>query len=440
MKAPRLLRHYLLRWTLGMLLILWLAVVAQAWTTAFREARKFSDGQMVAVARLWLVASPIGESRPLPQAGADLEHEFLQDLAVLAWEGGRLVSDTHGLADKLDLAALPAVGFFSVELNAPHLPTAWRAFSVQTGEGAEQRRVLVLIDRRQRFELGTDIAMHVAEPALLVLPVVLLLLGWGVRRGLRPLDSLSREVAALDGFAGERLSTERRFREFASTVTAINALVDSLQARAQREREFASDVAHELRTPLAALTLQARAAQHDPSPQRLEQLEQESLRAGRILQQLLDLARAQRNQGAEDGVPVALGELATRLVASHAPAALESWQEISLQQPDEPVVVTVQPMLLELALRNLIENALRHTPPGTQVLVEVWRDAASVGVSVSDDGRRPTAARVRPAESGGLGLGLRLVQRIAEQLGARLDTDGAQAPMTTRFALRWPRA
>ncbi len=56
MKAPRLLRHYLLRWTLGMLLILWLAVVAQAWTTAFREARKFSDGQMVAVARLWLVA------------------------------------------------------------------------------------------------------------------------------------------------------------------------------------------------------------------------------------------------------------------------------------------------------------------------------------------------------------------------------------------------
>ena len=60
MKAPRLLRHYLLRWTLGMLLILWLAVVAQAWTTAFREARKFSDGQMVAVARLWLLASPIG--------------------------------------------------------------------------------------------------------------------------------------------------------------------------------------------------------------------------------------------------------------------------------------------------------------------------------------------------------------------------------------------
>ncbi len=439
MSAPRLLRHYLLRWTLGVLLVIWLAVVAQAWMTAFREARKFSDGQMVAVARLWLVAAPMGESRPLPEVGAALEHEFLQDVAVLAWEGGRLVSDTHGLADQLDLGALPSAGFSSVELRAPNLPPAWRVFSVQTGAGAEQRRVLVLMDMRQRFELGADIAMHVAEPALLVLPLALLLLWWGVRRGLRPLDSLSREVAALDGFAGERLGTEHRFREFASTVTAINALVDSLQTRAQREREFASDVAHELRTPLAALALQARAAQHEASPERLAQLEQESLRAGRILQQLLDLARAQRNPGADNSAPVALGELAAQLVAAHAPAAHESGQEISLQQPDEAVVVQAQPMLLELALRNLIENALRHTPPGTQVVVDVWRDGASLGVSVSDDGRRSTVIRVRPAESGGLGLGLRLVQRIAEQLGARLDTDAGQAPMTTRFALRWPR-
>ena len=109
---------------------------------------------------------------------------------------------------------------------------------------------------RQRYELGADIATHVAEPALLVLPLMLLLLWWTVRRGLRPLDRLSQEVETLDGFAGQRLDTRHRFREFGSTVSAINGLVDTLQERAQRERAFASDVAHELRTPLAALALQ----------------------------------------------------------------------------------------------------------------------------------------------------------------------------------------
>mgnify|MGYP006170039175 CR=1 FL=1 len=113
---------------------------------------------------------------------------------------------------------------------------------------------------------------------------------------------------------------------------------------------------------------------------------------------------------------VALGELAARLIAAHAPAAYESGHELSLLQPDGPVCVQAQPMLLELALRNLIANALRHTPPGTQVAVEVWQDARACGVSVSDDGQRAGAAAVDAAATHGLGLGLRLVERMAEQI------------------------
>lgn len=444
-KAPasqRLLRHYLLRWTLGVVVVVWLAVVAQAWSTASREARKFSDGQMVAVAKLWLMAEPIPASPRALDGVTGLEHEFLQDVAVVVWDAGRVLTDTHGLSAGINPSKLPSPGFTTLELHAPQLPTQWRAFSVQSGEGEAHRRVLVLTDMRQRHELGGDIAAHVAEPALLVLPLMLLLLWWTVRRGLRPLDHLSQEVAALDGFAGQRLGNQHRFGEFTSTVTAINGLVDTLQERAQRERAFASDVAHELRTPLAALALQSRAVQHDPSPERLATLEQESLRAGRILNQLLDLARAQRQSGPMAGAPgdeVALGELAARLIAAHAQGAHDSGHELSLVQPDTAVVVRAQPLLLELALRNLIENALRHTPRGTQVVVQVWQTADADGVSVSDDGRRANAVEPLPAESGGLGLGLRLVERIAEQIGGALVIDAGEAPMTTRFTLRWSR-
>ncbi|WP_382153090.1 sensor histidine kinase [Hydrogenophaga sp. ANAO-22] len=439
------LRHYLLTWALGVLVVVWLALIAFAWSTAFREARQFSDGQMTAVAKLWLTLTPHRLERAEATEAPDLRHEYLQDVAVVAWDDGRLVADTHGMVGGLDVAALPLQGFATVRVKVPGLVPEWRAYSAQATQEGRVRRVIVLMDLKQRYELGKDIAEHVALPALLVLPLVSLLLWWAIRRGLRPLDQLSSEVAALDGFAGQRLGTQHRHREFASTVAAINALVDTLQTRAQREREFASDVAHELRTPLAALALQAGAAQHDPSPERLAQLEQEALRAGRILSQLLELARAQRNAIAGAGAgplvagQVALGELAARLIAAHAPSAYESGHELSLSQPDEPVVVQAQPMLLELALRNLIENALRHTPSGSQVAVAVWRTGADLGVSVSDDGQRADAAPLA-AERGGLGLGLRLVERIAEQMGARLERDRGEAPMTTRFTLRWPRA
>jgi two-component system sensor histidine kinase QseC len=438
-ERPALWRHLWL-WTFGAVLVVWITLVGVAVSTGFHEARKFIDGQLVATAQLWLTTAPAGQARS-PHTAVGVDNEYIPDLAVLGWTDGVLDTDTHGLAGGIELGRLSRPGLTDVVYTNGNGPRDWRAYVIEQEQGARQRRVAVLVDKRERSALGLDMAEHVALPALLLLPLVALVLWWTIRRGLRPLERLSREVDELDSAAGQRLNTDHRHREFVSTVSAINALVNTLQDRAQREREFASDVAHELRTPLAAISLQASAAQHDPSAQRLAQLEREALRAGRILTQLLDLARAQRTDGPEgagEPVEVDLTDVAVGLVAAHVPEGHASGHELSLVPPPTPVRVRASPMLLELALRNLIANALRHTPAGTQIEVAVWRRGADCGVSVSDDGQRAGAQGAAAAGADGLGLGLRLVERMAAQMGARLERSAGVPPMTTCFSLHWP--
>lgn len=437
------LRRYLLRWTLGPLAVVWVLLIAVAFFTGLHEARQFADAQLAVVGQLWLASSPaVAPRKPLPFQPS-VEREYAQDMALLAWTNGRLITDTHQMAPGLSLDQLPRQGLATVTYQSPDGVGEWRAFGIDVMDGATQRHVVVLVDMKKRYELGVDLAKHLAKPAKLIFPLVALILWWAIRRGLRPLDRLSNEVASLDTSANQRLNTPHRFQEFASTVRAINSLVDSLESQAQRERQFASDVAHELRTPLAAIALQAQAAQYDASTERLRSLERDALRAGRILSQLLDLARVQRGGHATATAPstaVPVNERLAQWVSDHAQAAHELGQDLSLVQPETPVALAVEPLLLELALRNLVDNALRHTPTGTQVCVALEPTPAGVCLSVSDDGQRIPASQppaAQPTPSDGLGLGLRLVERLAQQMGAELEQGGAQAPMTTRFGLRW---
>jgi two-component system sensor histidine kinase QseC len=440
--APRLLRRYLWTWALLTLTIVWLALAAVAYYTGLDEADEIMDGHLVSVAepllqppaRL-LKAPP--QSAPLPMR-SPYATVYAPELRLVVWEDERVVWDTHGIA-----ALLPAnlaQGHHTLVLDPSRPASTWRVFVADApADATTARRVAVLTEMGWRQHLGTDLAEDIVRPSLVLLPLVALLMAWAIRRGLLPLERLSDQIAALDLDAGQTLPEQQPFRELAYAVDAINTLVQRQQLQLQRERRFTSDVAHELRTPLTAMLLQARRAREADNPadraQALQTIEQDALRAGHILGQLLDLARAQSLEALATET-VDLCAVAQRVLADHAPLAYERHQELALDAPSRPVQVQGHATMVELILRNLVDNALRHTPPGTLVEVRVAQTPqGTCTLSVSDNGARDGA---QVSANPGMGVGLNLVQRMADAQGIALNHTAGTPVGPHRFTLSWP--
>lgn len=435
--APRKLWRHLWLWALAALGLVWASLVLVAWSTGRHEGRELTDGQLTAAARL-LIDAAVAGSPPVDRLAPTLPllrpDPDSPELRVLRWQGRDLVWDSHGMAP-LMTASLRDGHQTVLDTEGAE----WRVLQVRGGEA----RLVLMMAMDHRDHLAGDIARHIARPVLFVIPLVALLLAWAIRRGLRPLNQLSDDIAALDTAAGQTLDEHHRFTEMAATVDAINRLVRQLQGQVARERAFASDVAHEMRTPLAAIVWQARAAREAATPEEraaaLRQTEQDALRAGHILGQLIELSRAHALDRRETE-PVALPELAAGVLAPFAQQAHASGHVLALQVPDAMAgrQAPGHRLMLELALRNLVDNALRHTPRGTQVEVALGEDARGLWLAVHDDGQRGGAGA--EVAGGGLGLGLRLTERLAAWQGLVLARESAPPPYTTRFALRWPAA
>jgi len=299
----------------------------------------------------------------------------------------------------------------------------------------------VLLSQRERDDLATDIAGQVIEPGLWLLPVVALVLGLAIHRGLRPLRRLAEKVHALDTHQAQKLEDSVRFQELAATVDAVNRLVDRYHGVLTRERALANEFAHELRTPLASLALQARGAREAPpgpvQQEALGRLEQDALRAGEVLAHLLALARASRAELHETVQPFDLDAVARRVVAEFAPHAHAGGRELGLSSPG-PFPVAGHPVLLELALRNLVQNALAHTPRGTQVEVEL--DPAARALQVADDGQQhggPPGEAAAPLQPLRLGLGHRVVEKVAALHGATFEPEVALPDARRAWRIRF---
>jgi two-component system sensor histidine kinase QseC len=437
------LTRRLLLWVLAALLLVWAGFAAVGWRTGVHEAGELTDGHLASTAALMLnldLPPFVGASRETARAviPALKNHDYQPSLSVLVrGAGGQL------LARSGDAPLAPfseQAGFADLALGTP--PDLWRSFS--QWDASHARQVMVLVRADERDELASDVAGQLAEPGLWLLPAVAIALCLAIWRGLRPLQALSRDVAELEVDKAERLEARHPYREFNSVVRSINTLVGQQQASLERERQLASEVAHELRTPLSSITLQASSLRGELTSQAREQalaqIGADAMRAGHVITQLLALARASRSDLQQQMQRLDLGALAGEVVAGYAQAFWESGHQLSLQgRSDGRLEVLSHPLLMELALRNLIDNALQHTPQGTFVCVQWGHDAEDAWLQVCDDGT-DAAAGQGPAKQAteGLGLGHKIVSRVMDVHGGCFAQIPAPMPFTRCYRMVLP--
>ena len=284
---------------------------------------------------------------------------------------------------------------------------------------------------------------EVSDHALLpLIPLSLLLLAFNVivvRRMLAPLERAMRDVDALDGTnPQQRLQLTDSPIEVGTLVRAINRALDRLARVMDVLRQFTADAAHELRTPLAAMTL---TIERLPQSAERRKLAEDAASMKRLIAQLLDLARADALDNARDA-RTDLDEFASRVVAELTPLALEQGRTLRYRN-DGSVLVEGREELLERALRNVVENALKHSPSGGEVEVVV---GPAPQVQVIDRGPGiPVELRQKVFErfwrderlSRGAGLGLAIAKRIVEACGGSIsiaDAPGGGALVALGFS------
>jgi two-component system OmpR family sensor kinase len=445
-KVTHSLRGRLLWFLLAAITMAAVAQASIAYRSALRDADEIFDYHMQQMALSLRSSAPLSNM----EARTDIESAAENnDLVVQVWtpDGVRVFRSVS----RADLPQRAVLGFSNVRANR----TTYRIFSIQT----PTQTVQVAQDMAVRRNMAGNLALRTLGPIAVMMPILMLVVWWVVSASLKPVARVRKQVASRQADDLSPVSEAGLPDEVRPLVQELNLLFGRVKTAFDAQQHFVADAAHELRTPLAALKLQAqslgRADSDDARRLAVARLTAGIDRATRLVEQLLVLARQEASQaGAAATCQVDLAELARRTVADLAGAARAKGIDLGLQHADA-ASVPGQPDALYILMRNLVENAVKYTPEGGRVDIAVHALAGEVKLSLEDSGpgispeERERVVdrfyRIAGSEAAGSGLGLAIVKAIAERHGAALTLGqserlkGLAATVTFRASPSFPR-
>jgi two-component system sensor histidine kinase TctE len=293
-------------------------------------------------------------------------------------------------------------------------------------------------------------------PQFIIIPLAVMLVWFGLSRGLRPLSRLRRTIETRDPADLSPIATRRVPEELEPLVEAFNHMLERMKKNVEGQQRFVADAAHQMRTPLTGLKTQAQLAGRETDPEALRHaLKQIAIgvdRAGRLVNQLLVLARTEGVEIAQkQHEPFDLSVLLREVVEDWVMIAIEKGIDLGYESA-EGVMIMGSPFLLREMIKNLIDNALRYTPHGGQVTCRLLVVHNTAVLEIEDDGIGISEEqaglvfqrfyRVDDAATEGSGLGLAIVQEIAVQHDAkaalRPNPKGRGAVARVVFAIWYP--
>lgn len=430
-KLSRRLKRALLATLLAVLV---LATVA-AGVSAYLEASDIQDETLLSVANL-VDTNQMGSQRDTKL----FDDDDVDDSAVRVWEISRV--NRHGFSIKKPLKK----GFHTLHENDDF----WRVYVTKKNSEGEQYVVAQLLS--VSAELALKSARNTAIPLLLLFLLIPLLITLIVRHSFKPLNKLTDKVGSSDSLTLDLADANEIPVEVLPFISAINSLLEKNETYNIAQRRFIADAAHELRTPITALSLEienVQAAKNETiKAERQSALAKSVSRLQRLLNQLLDLARAQSSLD-ESRVVVSFNELVKVQIADLYLLAEEKEIDISVSR-NEPVQVEDVNNQLQHLVRNALSNAIKFTPTGGTIHIELYQQDNQSNFSVVDSGpgvprehldklHKPFYRPDGQSSGKGAGLGLAICHEIAANLQGQLKLENVN-PTGFKFSYRQPLA